>query len=210
MFSRLSNTVPNTICTCKPTKKRFEANLNDVTAETVQSFDQYRAFIRQALSRLTPFGVFSFCVWCLERFEPELGEVIFEGCTPAERAQATEMIEELHDFVARAAIMSSTRASELKAELDLFGPQGDEVYEEDAPEFEPEALEFLSALEHTLLYCQHQDVAAACMVSETWVDCRDYHAEQNDVPYSLETMFTHPDLKQELELQVEQMVKLEG
>jgi hypothetical protein len=181
-----------------------------VNSQTVKSFDQYRVFIREALESLRPWGVFTFCVWCLNQSEPELGEVMYAGCTSEERARATEMITELRECVAHHEIMPSTCANERKAELDLFGPQGDEVYEPDAPEFEPEALEFLSALEHTLLYCHCRDVAAACMVSETWVNCRDDHADQDYVPYSLETMFTHPDLKLELELQYERIVNLGG
>jgi hypothetical protein len=166
----------------------------------VKSFDDYCDFIQESLRQLSSFGAFKFCVWCVDRFEPELGEIIWDGMTPEEHQRTTEIITELHDHVERGVIVSSARTTTLQAQIESFGPQGDEVYQDNAHEFEPEALEFLTALSNTLGYCRDHEVTLACSVSETWINIRDYHAD-SDATYGLKTLFDHPDLKRELELQ---------
>lgn len=71
----------------------------------VKSFDDYGDFIRKSLSQLSSFGAFKFCVWCIERFEPEMGEIVWDGLTPSERQRTTEIIAELHDHVERGVIL---------------------------------------------------------------------------------------------------------
>lgn len=89
--------------------------------------------------------------------------------------------------------------------MNAFGPHD----EYEATEIEPEANQFLTAISSTLAYCEDQDVAHACSVSETWINTCDYHAD-GVADYGLETMFGHPDLKRELELQHAFMASLEA
>jgi hypothetical protein len=175
---------------------------------TVQSFDEYKDFIQRSLAQLAPLSAFKFCFWCVERYPSELDEVVWDGLTPNERHRATEIIAELRHLVEQNTILSASRAATLRAEIESFGPQGDDMYQPDAVEFEPEALEFLTALSITLGYCRDQDVTFACSVSESWINIRDYRADAV-ADYGLLTMFNHPDLKRELELQESFIASLE-
>jgi hypothetical protein len=176
---------------------------------TIQSFDDYNDFIQKSLGQLSPLKVFKFCVWCIERYPLEMGEIVWDGLTPEEHQRAAEIIAELHDHSERGVIVPSARAAALHAQIEAFGPQGDDVYQPDALEFEPEALEFLTAVSNTFGYCRDQDVALACSVSETWINIRDYRADVV-ADYGLQTMFNHPDLKRELELQHAFIASLEA
>ena len=96
---------------------------------SVQSLDDYALFIRQVLEPRPPLAVFAFCVWCIERFEPEFDELIWDGLTPAEQQRTSEIIIELQDHARRGALVPTERATILQAELESFGPQGDDIYE---------------------------------------------------------------------------------
>ena len=173
----------------------------------VRSFRDYTAFTAQGLGRLPAFAQFSFCVWCLERFEPEFGEAIWDGLSDAERQRGQEILSELRSRADAGVIPPAPLATALRAEVEGFGPQDDEAYETEANELEPPALEFLTAFSNTFGFCQHGELGFACAVAEAMINLRDFEAGGED-GYTLETMFDHASLRRELELQATKIASL--
>ena len=163
----------------------------------IRSFQDYRAFMQNAFTPVQPVEVARFCVWCIERFPPAFGEVVFDGLKSDECTRLVEILAELKDVIGSGDLVSPVRAEEIQNELENFGPQDDVA----RIEIKPEATEYLSAIWNTLGYCVTQDADNARAVSESLINLWDYRVEQSHPEYNLDNMFLNPVMRDELELQ---------
>jgi hypothetical protein len=165
----------------------------------IRSYQDYRHWIRRELEALQPTERVSFCSWCLGRFPEDFGAEVWDGLTDEERSRLKDLISELRSAAAAGVPLSPGRAAALQREVETFGP----LDEAAAIEVHPNGVELRSAVWQALELCKNADVAAACAVSEAFINSWDYRVEQQDDSYGLENMFTFPELKREIDRQQE-------
>ena len=171
----------------------------------IASYNEYRTTIQSTLAPLAQEDALRFCLWCIGRIEEEFGEIVWDSLSPDESRSLRGMIAELQQACTQRSMLPADRAGVLQAQLEHFGPQDPEA----AIEVEPDGIEFRGAVWHTLELCRRADMAAACAVSEKLVNCWDYRVDMREhAGYTLDTMFTHPPLRRELELQCAYAVSL--
>lgn len=171
---------------------------------TVRSFTDYRHHIRRITLNLKPVSALRFCNWCIERFQRQFGETVWDGLTSDERLALAAIISELRASEALEQLVPGDRAAAFMKQIESFGPL-DEVA---AIEVEPDATGFREIVWSTLEYCRSQDVVQVCAVSEEMINSVDHHA--TDGTYQLENMFTAPPLANELAAQTEFIQQLQA
>jgi hypothetical protein len=173
-------------------------------SDEVLSYQQYRSKIRSLLAPLISPQAVRFCAWSVGRFPMAFGEAVWDGLTEAERSSLRGAIDELEASASSGRLLSPDRAAVLQQLLQSFGPTGDVA----AIEVHPDGVEFRSLVWQTLEYCRTQDPAALCAVSEAFINSWDYQVEQQGGGYSLDNMFSYPQLNGELALQTEYIAAL--
>jgi hypothetical protein len=164
---------------------------------TVRSFADYRHHIRRITRELKPTAALQFCNWCIERFQRQFGDTVWDGLTSDERLAFAGLISELRATEALNELLSADRARSLKKELEAFGPS-DEI---EAIEVEPDAIGFRELVWSTLEFCRTQDICQVCAVAEEMINAIDHH--RPDVEHGLGDMFCSPSLASELALQTD-------
>jgi len=77
----------------------------------IRSFQDYRAFMQNAFTPVQPVEVARFCVWCIERFPPAFGEVVFDGLKSDECTRLVEILAELKDVIGSGDLVSPVLAT---------------------------------------------------------------------------------------------------
>jgi hypothetical protein len=166
------------------------------SASSVKSFEDYQNRIRALSADVSEVHGVRFGVWCIQRFLETFGDDndLWDGLTSDERDQLEAIIAELERAVTTGEGLTRARASELEAVMDGFGP-----FDEAAVEVDVMATMFFAIVHDTLKWCVHANPESLRALSEEFINAWDYH--QSDPNYTLENMFTFPDLRRELEAQ---------
>ncbi len=163
--------------------------------ESVKSFKDYQQYIRTLTADVSRLHGLRFCVWCGERFKAAFGEIVWDGLNEVEHQQLEEIVLELGAAARTGAGMSPERAAQLTLVMNAFGPNQDD----EPVDLEMHACAFFDMIYASLEWSRRGNSEALCDVSEQWINSWDYEQDQDG--YNLETMFTFPDLRRELELQ---------
>ena len=163
----------------------------------IKSYDDYCEYMRTAFAPLQPLEILEFCIWCIDRYLPAFGEVIFDGLDSNDRTALASLLDELREAFSNGHLLTATRSQDLQAVLLSFGPHDDVA----RIEVEPEATDYLGAIWNTLEFCRTGDPKFARGVSESLINTWDYRVEATDEAYSLDYMFVNSQMRRELELQ---------
>jgi hypothetical protein len=163
----------------------------------VRSYQEYTQYLEQLMANVLPLKGLQFCVWCIRRFQTNYGDIVWDGLNQTERSQLELVISELERAAEDGSVLSSENASNFKSILENFGPEDE--YAEGTGDIDPQANMFYGLVDQTLAWCTAFNSSSLCAVSEEMISALDF--EQDNPNYQLETMFTFPDLRQELELQ---------
>ena len=163
----------------------------------VKSFDQYRKRVCTLVTEAPVAVRMEFCAWILKRLPEAFGASVWKGLTAAELGRFHAMLQAVESAAAEGKPLSPPQAAALQAELMAFGPEDDEGAK---IEVDPDATEFQGALWTALEFCRTGDVSRVCVMSEYPINCWDYRLEPVHETYTLENMFTFPEMRQEFEL----------
>jgi hypothetical protein len=167
-------------------------------ALSVNSYAEYKKYLEKLMANVSPLKGLQFCVWCIRRFQTKYGDIIWDGLNQTEQSQLELVINELERAVQEGLVLASGKASNFLSILENFGP--DDEYAEGTGDIDPQATMFYGLVHQTLMWCTVFNSSSLCGVSEEMISALDFL--QEDENYQLENMFTFPDLRHELELQV--------
>lgn len=169
-------------------------------AHTVSSFHDYRSLLTKKLRSLRHFERCLFSAWCAEHLLTRHAAVIEKELSVAHSEILRQILDAIWQHLLEASIPSRNVLNELDGKLMDIEPDDPGA----AIEVHPIATSVRLTIGFCILGCRRKDVRLAQNAGEAVITILDYELDEKDRNYSgtLDKMFDHPEMKQELEAQL--------
>lgn len=178
-------------------------------AEDVASFDDYVTCLTKKLRSLRHFERCVFSVWCAEHLLTKHEGLVGQSLSESDLQVLRTVLDEIWDVLLTGSIPDSKMLNALDSAFMEVEP--------DDPlaviEMHPIVTGVQTCIGLCILACRRNDVRLAQKAGETIIDVLDYELDERDPDYAgdlLPTMFRHPELKQELDVQLAMIKHLQG
>ena len=178
-------------------------------SESITSFDDYVEQLTRKLRSLRHFERCIFSVWCAEYLLKKHDELVKQDLSESVLKTLQEILDELWEDLLSGSIPNTAKLNYLDEILMGIGPE-DPI---PAIEVHPVVTMMESCLGIGILGCRRNDVHLAQKAGEFVVDVLDFELDERDdeyASYSFSTMFTHPEISEELKTQLAMIKHLWG
>lgn len=178
-------------------------------AESINSFDDYVTHLTKKLRSLRHFERCLFSAWCAEHLLTTHAGLIEQSLSASDLQVFRNILDEIWDVLLGGSIPESKMLNALDGAFMEGGPD-DPVAAIETP---PVVTSVQSCIGICILGCRRNDVGLAQKAGEAIIDVLDHELDERNPNYvggSLSTMFTYPEMKQELNVQLAMIRQLHG
>lgn len=178
-------------------------------AEAIITFDDYVAYLTKKLRSLRHFERCVFSACCAEHLLTTYSGRVESEFSASDLQALRGIIDQIWDHLLSGSIPTTDMLNELDNQLMQIGPD-DPVA---AIEVHPVVTSVQSAIGVCILGCRRNDVTLAQKAGEAIIDVLDYELDEKNPDYStnsLQEMFKHIEMKQELNTQLTMIQHLRG
>lgn len=170
------------------------------------NFDDYSEFMTKQLRLLRHFERCLFSVWCADRLLTSYADLLEENLSEQDLRILQDILNELWDILLDGVIPEKDQLNAL--EMDFM--EIDDGWDALMSEIHPIVSIVQQSVGMCILCCRRNDVGLAQSVAQLVIDCLDYALEEDDPTYSLDALFKHPQIQNELEVQMAMIKYLKG
>jgi uncharacterized protein YjaG (DUF416 family) len=171
--------------------------------QAITSFDDYAMHLTKKLRALRHFDRCIFSAWCAEHLLATRAELV-ESKFSASDLQA---LREILDVIWELLLDGSIPETDVLNQLDM---QFMEIDADDPFAVHPVASSVNGAIGLCMLGCRRNDVGLAVQAGADVVRILDFELDDKDCDGSENSLFEHPEVKRELEVQLAMIKHLQG
>lgn len=147
-----------------------------------------------------------FSVWCADRLLTTLADLLKENLSESNLRILQDVVNVLWDALWEGVIPEKDQLNAL--EMDFM--EIDDGWDALMSEIHPVVSIVQRSVGMCILCCRRIDVGLAQAIAQLVIDCLDYALEEDDPNYSPDALFDHPQIQNELEVQMAMIKYLKG
>lgn len=172
----------------------------------ITNMDDYSEFMMKQLRTLRHFERCLFSVWCADRLLTSHADLLSVNLSEPELRTLQEIVNEIWDSLLGGMIPEKDQLNALDME---FMGNNDE-WTDPIREIHPAVSIVKQSVGMCILSCRRIDVGLAQTIAQLVMDSIEYNLEENDPSFSQESLFDHPQIQNELEIQLAMIKHLKG